>query len=342
MKANRRKRRVMAKVTWMAAVVLLAGLLGGCASPDTENRKDSKENGLKVICTGFSLYDWTMQIVGDENDAVKVTYLLSNGTDMHSFQPGAKEVAEISSCDVLVYVGGESEKWIDEILANAPDSERKVVRLLDVLEEKLHEEELAEGMQEGHGTEEHSHEETEYDEHVWLSIKNAEKSCEAVKKALCEKDAVNASLYEENYEKYLGELHELDSQYETMMQSAQRKTILFGDRFPFRYLTEDYGIQYYAAFPGCSAETEASFETVAFLAGKMDEENLPAILILENSDDRIAKTILSNTRNSNREILVMNSLQSVNAKEIEKGISYDSVMKENLETLKKALNGVSP
>lgn len=318
---------------------LMLGMLSGCSAVATGNPQVD-DGKVHVICTTFSLYDWTRQIVG-ENDNVVITYLLENGTDIHSYQPGAKDVADISSCDVLVYVGGTSEEWLDEMVQNAMNPDMQVVRLMDVLKDDIYEEELVEGMQEH----EHEHEEGEghhdealYDEHVWLSLKNAKKCCEAVKVALCEADASNAQKYEANYESYAKELDALDNKFVKLTENATYQTILVGDRFPFRYLVEDYNIAYYAAFPGCSAETEASFETVAFLSEKMDEENLPAMLVIENSDEKIAKTILNNTQNPNRPILVLNSLQSVGKKDLEEGVSYLSVMEENYEVLEVALN----
>lgn len=321
-------------------MVCIAGLIIGCGTKTTGNLQ-TDDGKVHVICTTFPLYDWTRQIVG-ENDNVEITYLLENGTDIHSFQPGAKQTADISNCDVLIYVGGASEEWLDEMAENAMNQDMKVIRLMDVLSENVREETVVAGMQEHdhkeEGEEEHHHEGTEYDEHVWLSLRNAKKSCEAIKIALCEKDAENAAMYEANYTEYVGKLDALDEKFAEMVNVAKRNTILVGDRFPFAYLVEDYEINYYAAFPGCSAETEASFETVAFLSTKMDEENLPVMLVIENSDKKIAKTILNNTKNPDREILVLNSLQSVKKADMEAGVSYLSIMEANYEVLEKALN----
>lgn len=322
----------------MALMIFVAGILAGCASDS--GREIMEDDGkLHVICTTFPLYDWSGQIAGKENDNIELELLLSDGTDMHSYQATAMDVAKISSCDVLICIGGESEKWVDEVIADAVNKDMKVIRMFDVLGEDIREEEMVLGMQEEKHEDEHGeHDETEYDEHVWLSLKNAKKLCGEIKNTLCEADSGNADIYEVNYRDYAAELDTLDQKFLEMTDTSERKTILFGDRFPFRYLTEDYQINYYAAFPGCSAETEASFETVAFLSQKMDEENLPVILVIENSDDKIARTILSNTQKKDREILVMNSMQSVSKKEMDAGASYLSIMESNYEVLKKALN----
>lgn len=327
--------KVKNKIMLCAIMALMIGMAAGCTS-NAGGSMAPDDGKIHVMCTTFPIYDWTRQIVGEDNENVKITLLLDNGTDMHSYQASAMDVAEISSCDILIYVGGESEKWVDEIVKDAVNKDMKAVKLLDVLGENVHEEEIIEGMQgENHGDE---HTEEHADEHVWLSIKNADILCEAVKDAFCEADSGNADNYEANYRDYSAKLKELDRKYVEMTGSSVRRTVLFADRFPFRYLTEDYGIRYYAAFAGCSAETEASFETVAFLAGKMDEEKLPVILVIENSDEKLAKTVLSNTADKNREILVMDSMQSVGKEEIQNGISYLSVMEANYEVLKKALN----
>ncbi|MBO5604099.1 MAG: zinc ABC transporter substrate-binding protein, partial [Acidaminococcaceae bacterium] len=183
----------------------------------------------------------------------------------------------------------------------------------------------------------HRHDEVEYDEHVWLSLKNADLVCKAIANELAALDPKNAASYGANYDAYSKKLAALDGQYKEAVAKANVKTVLFGDRFPFRYLTDDYGLKYYAAFRGCSAETEASFETVAFLSKKMDELKLPAILTIEGRQHKLARTIVDNTRAKNRKILTMHSMQSVSDEEIKKGADYLKVMEENLKVLKEAL-----
>ncbi len=305
-----------------------------------------------IVCVTYPEYDWVMNILGDKASRFDVTLLQNNGTDLHSYQPSVKDVAKISKCDMLVYVGGESNEWVEKAVSNAKNKNMTVVNMLEVLGDRVREEEIVEGMEHEHHDEEHHHhdadhhhdehdddeeEEVEYDEHVWLSIKNAA----VVTEVLCEKivklDSSNASVYKANTDSYVKQLTSLDSEYERAVLSASKKTVLFGDRFPFRYLTDDYGLKYYAAFVGCSAESEASFETITFLAKKCDELNLNSILTIEKSDKKIAKTISANTKSKNQEILEMDSLQSITKKEIESGRNYLSAMKNNLEVLKKAL-----
>ena len=238
---------------------------------------------------------------------------------------------DIADCDVFLYVGGESDKWVDETLAQANNKNMIVLDLMEILGDRAKEEELKEGMQ---GEDE---EESAYDEHVWLSLKNAVLFTQKIAEALGKVDAAHAEDFKANAAAYTDRLSALDQQYQKAVDDAKIKTLLFGDRFPFRYLTDDYGLDYYAAFVGCSAETEASFETILFLAKKVDELRLPAIMQIETSDGSIAKTIRDNTEDKNQEILTLNSLQNITAKDIEAGVNYLGVMTDNLDVLKKAL-----
>lgn len=313
--------------------------LSGCAGegPMEDGNSDGR---IQVICTTFPLYDWTREIVG-ESDNIELSLLLDNGVDMHSYQASAADIARISSCDVLVYVGGTSDEWIEDVLKNRTNKDMLVVDLMEVLSGSIREEELAEGMQqELHFHAEGEHEE-EYDEHVWLSVKNAILSCEAIKDSLCSVDTENAELYEAQCLDYVERLTQLDAEYTDMVKEAEKDVVLFADRFPFLYLMEDYKIRYYAAFPGCSSETEASFETVAFLAEKLKEEQITTVLTIENEQDsfagNLARTIIDNA-GITAQVCSMNSMQAVTKEQIAGGITYYSVMKENFEVLKKAMN----
>lgn len=331
----------MKKIISLALSVLLAAGLMACASKTGDENASGK---LNVVCTIFPQYDWVCQILGDRVGNTEMTMLLDNGVDLHSYQPTADDIVKISECDLFIYVGGESDAWVDDALAQPGNDKRVTLCLMDILGDTVREEEAVEGMQE----EEHEHdgeegqdhgqeEEPEYDEHVWLSLKNAAAICSAISDALCALDAEHADAYHANCAAYLGKLNELDAQYESVVQSASRDTLVFADRFPFRYLLDDYGLNYYAAFAGCSAETEASFETVVFLAGKVDELRLPAVLVLENSDGAIARTVIANTSLPDTAVLVMDSIQSVTTADMENGKTYLASMRENLETLKEAL-----
>lgn len=351
---------------WMAmatAAILAIGTLAGCAQGEkkadttaassAESSAEASGKKLKIVATIFPEYDWVRQILGDEAKNAELTLLLDNGVDLHSYQPTADDIAKISECDLFIYVGGESDGWVKDALKEGKNPDRKVINLLEALGNNTKEEEVVEGMQ----AEEEEHESTaagesaaagesseaeeeegpEYDEHVWLSLRNARELCETIAEDLKSLDSAHASVYDANLKKYEGELDALDQQYQQAVNAAGNKTLLFGDRFPFRYLVDDYGIKYYAAFVGCSAETEASFETVSFLAKKMDELGLKHVMTIEGPDKKIAATVIENTKDKNQDVLALNSMQSVTTKDIEGGETYLGVMQQNLEVLKKAL-----
>lgn len=472
-------------------------------------------NKKSIVCTTFPEYDWIMNILGEKSSAFDVTLLQNNGTDLHSYQPSVKDIAKISRADLFVYVGGESDEWVEKVLSQAANKNQIAVNMMEVLGDKIREEEIIEGMQ---AEEEHSHaanfteadvkdrtlaewngtwqstyphflngtldrvwehkaesdpamsakdyknkyeiaynteflsikinkntveyitesgnikanykaagfvfrikddgsaqarfkfektsgnskapkfivfsdhnyepskpehfhlyygdkdfasiefedrhfptyypenmtgeeiadsligghhhhkEEPEYDEHVWLSIKNAIDLTNILSSNIQKLDYSNAAVYKKNTENYVAQLSALDKEYEKAVASANKKIVLFGDRYPFRYLTDDYNLKYFAAFVGCSAESEASFETVVFLSKKVDELGLNAVLTIEKSDKKIAKTIISSTKSKDQQILEMDSLQSITQAEIKSGRNYLSTMEKNLDILKKALN----
>ena len=311
--------------------VLLAALMvfAACSC----SAKAGNNGKLKVVTTIFPEYDWVKQIAGNIIDNIDLTLLCDNGVDMHSFQPTASDIVKISSCDVFVYVGGESDGWVEDVLKEAVNEKMQVVKLMDVIGESAVEEEIVEGMQaeededEGDGG-------TEYDEHIWLSLKNAQKCVLAISAAMGAVDPANNENYYANAAGYNNTLDERDKKYAETVNNAGRDTILFADRFPFRYLTDDYNLNYYAAFAGCSAETEASFDTVVFLAGKVDELGLNAVITIDSGDQAIAKTIIGNTSSKDQEILVMDSMQSTKTSD---NRSYVEIMESNLVVLEKAL-----
>lgn len=293
------------------------------------------EGQLNVVTTIFPVWDWTRTAVGDVED-VEITMLLDSGVDLHSFQPTARDIMSIANCDVFVYVGGESDEWVEDALKSADNPDMVVVNLMDVLGDGVKPEEALEGMQE---EEEGEEEEEEADEHIWLSLRNAEVLTKAIADALSLADPDHADAYAANAEAYGQKLAALDAEYAAMLEGATFDTLLFGDRFPFRYLADDYALNCYAAFSGCSAETEASFETVVFLAGKVDALNLPAVLTLEGSDHRIAETIVQATQSKAAKVLTLDSMQGTTARDVANGASYLGIMAENLEVLKQAVQG---
>lgn len=304
----------------------------------TDTPSDTVDDKIKVVTTIFPEYDWVKEIAGDNISNMELTMLLDNGVDLHSYQPTADDIMKISDCDLFIYVGGESDAWVDDALKEAVNKDMKVINLLDVLGDTVKEEEVVEGMEaEEEEEEETGEEEPEYDEHVWLSLKNAKVLCQTIAEDLSEIDKTNADSYMANVQAYTQNLDTLDSQYQEAVDAASQKTLLFGDRFPFRYMVDDYGLSYYAAFVGCSAETEASFETITFLAQKVDELGLKNILTIEKSDQKIAQTIIENTKDKNQGILTLDSMQSTTSEDVKNGTTYLSIMESNLDVLKEAL-----
>ena len=328
-------------ITLMLVAVLAVCALSGCGT--SKSGEDTKDKKIKIVTTIFPEYDWVMQILGDKADKADVTMLLDKGVDLHSYQPSTADIAKISEADVFIYVGGESDEWVEDVLKEAKNKKLKVINLMDVMGDKAKEEEVKEGMQpeeEEHAEEAKDgkeEEEVEYDEHVWLSLKNAKIFTKKIADVLSEVDKDDAKTYQANYESYAKKLDDLDKKYADAVASAKNKTLVFGDRFPFRYLVNDYGLDYYAAFVGCSAESEASFENVTFLAKKIDELGLGNVLTIEGKNHKIAKTVVDNTKNKDQKVLTMDSMQSTTSKDVKDGATYLGIMEKNLEVLKEAL-----
>ena len=322
----------------LISAIFMAAFLTACTAGARSTMSPSAEEGgrLQIVTTIFPEYDWVMNILGTDPAAAEVTMLLDNGVDLHSYQPTAEDILKISTCDMFIYVGGESDEWVEDALKEAVNKDMAVINLLDVLGDSVKEEEVVEGMQEEEHDHDHEDGEAE-DEHVWLSLRNAATLTGYISKELQRIDEKNADIYKKNADDYIAKLNALDKQYADAVSAAPVKTLLFGDRFPFRYLTDDYGLSYYAAFVGCSAETEASFDTISFLAGKEDELSLHTVMTIEGKDKKIAETIVQNTAGKDQQILTMDSMQATTSKDVENGVSYLSVMENNLAVLKEAL-----
>ena len=375
------------KRSFTITIIILTFLFGifsfsGCGSSDKSAgaKGETPKPKLKIVATIFPEYSWTKELLGSHEKDVELTLLAKKGVDMHSYQLSAEDILKITGSDLFIYVGGESDKWVDKALKEGGNPKRRVLNLMKLMGDRAKVEEEVEGMEkhdhhdhdkdahahqekekqdekyEHHDKDKHDekhehekehdkdkhdgknhHEKPEYDEHVWLSLKNADIVCKAIAEELAALDSKNAETYRANYDAYSKKLAALDAKYKEEVTKAPVKTVLFGDRFPFRYLTDDYGLQYYAAFNGCSAETEASFATVAFLAKKMDELKLPAVLTIEGRQHKLAQTIVENTKAKNQKVLSLNSMQSVTEEEIKKGITYLAVMEQNLNVLREAL-----
>ncbi len=321
-------------ISVLSAFLTLAGMLTGCSG---KAERPAVEKKTRIVTTIFPVYDWVREILGDKAESADVAMLLDNSVDLHSYQPTADDIIKISDCDLFIYVGGESDGWVENVLKGAVNKDMQVINLLDVLDGNVKEEEVVEGMEVNGEEAEDEEGSPEYDEHVWLSLKNAAVLCEAISDALQKIDPDNKDAYIANTAAYTQKLSALDADYQAAVDAATYKTILFGDRFPFRYLVDDYGLSYYAAFVGCSAETEASFETITFLAGKADELDLPCVLTIEGARHKIAETIVQNTAKKNQKVLTVDSMQSTTSKDAANGTTYLSVMEQNLSVLKEAL-----
>ena len=319
-------------IKWLFFLLLLGmlPLLSACGAQPGAKK-------LRIVTTTFPLYDWARNVVGDAAD-VELSFLQDTGVDLHSYQPTAEDMVKIASCDLFIYVGGASDGWVADALKNSKNDGRRALDLMEILGEKALAEEEKEGMQaeehEGHGA---AHGEEERDEHVWLSLKNASLFTGKIADALAELAPEKKETFLSNAAAYQAKLDALQQEYEAAAAAARTKTLLFGDRFPFLYLTKELGLDYYAAFQGCSAESEASFETIVFLAGKADELGLKVILKTESGDGKLAETVRQTSKAQDQTILAMDSLQSVTKARAAEGVTYLSVMEKNLEVLKEAL-----
>ena len=355
-----KRSEVRRKRIWTALVtgaLVIGGLLTGCgteqkAKQETVENK-TKDQKISVVTTIFPQYDFVRQIAGD---SVDLKMLLKPGEETHSYEPTPQDIIAIQNSDLFIYVGGENDAWVEDILESMPDNGRKTLKLVDCVDTV--EEEHVEGMKEERGHdhddhdeddaeheeneadhEEHGQEEThsvhEIDEHVWTSPLNAIKIVEQIKEELCEIDPENASDYEENAEDYVAQLNELDQEFQDVVDHSKRKLMIFGDRFPFRYFAEAYGLDYYAAFSGCASDTEPSAATMAFLINKVRDENIKTVLKMELSNENIAKAIAEAT---NADVKEFYSCHNLTAEQFADGETYLSLMEKNVETLREVLN----
>ncbi len=327
----------------------IALFLNGCSN-------NSGDDKISIVATSFPEYDWIRQIVGDSSSNIELTLLIDSGVDIHNYEPSTEDILKISSSDLFIHTGGESDDWVDDVLEEAANETMRVINLIDTLgydvlnashseqapfsNEESNDEDHGHDDHDGHDHDGHEDEHLHADEHVWLSLRNAIVFCEVILDEISQLDPENSYIYEENTIQYINELNDLDLQYKTAVDESIRDTVIITDRFPFAYMMDDYEINYYAAFDGCSAETEASFETIATLSGKIVELDTKNIVILENGLEELANTVISTVNELSSSmpeeinILSMNSIQSISQQDIEDGVTYISVMEKNLETLK--------
>ena len=311
----------MKKIISIILVTALMLCLCACGKPTVE----APENSLKIVCTAFPQYDFVKNIIGTDEGVILLT---DDGGDLHSFEPTAQDIITISTADLFIYVGGTSDEWVEGVLASANNPDLKTIALMDLVE--TYDEEYVSGME--------KHEDGDHgvkDEHVWLSLGNAGVIVQYVCDAICEIDNTNEATYRSNAGKFIAETITLDMEYRLALGDTKRNVLLFADRFPFRYLTEAYSLEYYAAFAGCSSESEASFNTVAFLIDKTQELSLPVVLTIDGSDGSLAKTVCEST---GAKTAVLDSCQSVSMEDINNGTTYLGIMRNNLEVIQEALN----
>ena len=313
--------------------------LSGCSrtpSPD--------ENGQTILVCGFAQYDWVNNILGENPSGIAVERLNESSADMHSYQPTVSDMVKIADCSLLIYTGGESEFWIDEAILSSGKTDSSCLSLMEIFEGP---EMLCENYSDALSEHEHEHEahsedehEHEADEHLWLSLKMAPVFIEKITESICALDETNTLYYRKNSEDYIKKITNLDSSYESVADAARktgRNLIIVADRFPFAYLKEDYHIEHIAAFPGCSAETEASFATILSLSDAVDRYLPGAVLILKKSSPDLAHTVINNSDVKDLPVLFLDDMQSVTPKDIEEGCSYISVSEDNLAAIRAAL-----
>ena len=315
-------------------LLCLALSLFSCAK--NEN-KDSEEK-LAVLCTLFPQYDWLRNIIGDV-EGVELSVIIANGADPHSYQPTAEDIMNISNCDILVYLGGDSDTWVKEALERSKNENIKAVALSELDGITLREISSSSHSHEGHerGHEGHGH--SSVDEHLYLSLKNASAATKALAELLSEKDPENREIYIKNAEEYSARIEALGKSFEEEISAldTEERFILFADRFPFIYLLSDYGVHYAAAFEGCTADVDADFDTVIRLIKEADEHNVKYVAVTESSDGALARTVAGSTKTREQKIITLQSMQAITRSQIESGITYLSVMEENLDAVKTAL-----
>ena len=308
-------------------------LLGFILFPGFSQKK------LTIVTTMFPQFDFTRAVAGDKAD---ITMLLKPGAESHSYEPTPKDMKKIHKADLFIYTGAENDAWAESLLKNMGSKAPKTIaflELVDTVEEEIvegmtHEHHHEEGEEEEHEHHHHDDEEVELDEHVWTSPLNAVKIVSAICDELCKLDAANADYYKKNAAKYIDELLALHKSFEEVVKNANRKIFVFGDRFPLRYFADLYGLEYYAAFPGCATDVEASASTIKFLINKVKEEKIPVVFTIEFSNGKIADTICEAT---GAKKLEFHSCHTVSADDIKKGETYISLMKRNVIVLREAL-----
>jgi zinc transport system substrate-binding protein len=325
----------------LALFIILSGCGQNNATANDTEKADSVPK-INIVATIFPQYDWLREIIGGKAENFELTILIDNRIDLHSYQPSISDIAKISTADLFIYVGGHSDDWVDNALAQANPG-IKTINMVEALGDAIQMSRLTEGMEhvcddeecdEDHGEVGELHEE----EHVWVSLRMAKLLCEIIAETIISLNPENEDVYRDNLSAYIEKLSALDERYTEMVNAANNNTLVFGDRFPFLYLVDDYGLNHYAAFSGCTAASEASFSTIIILARKLDDYSLNFIMVTETGNHAIAETIIGNTRDKNQQVLVLDGMKAVSSNDMRNGVTYLTIMESNLEVLRKALN----
>ena len=299
------------------------------------NKNKDNENKLTIVTTNFPSYDFARAVVKDNKD-VELKMLLKPGAESHDFEPTPQDIIDIKNSDLFIYTGGESDEWISDILDDIDTDKTKVIKMMNLVDTL--EEEIVEGMEDEEHEEEEEHhdeEEVEYDEHVWTSPVNAIKIVNALRDEVVSIDNDNKKIYEDSAKEYTDKLEKIDNEFKDIVKNAKRKEIIFGDRFPLRYFVDEYNLKYYAAFPGCSAQTEASAKTISYLVDKVKEDKIPVVFHIELSNGKIAEAI---SKETGAKVLEFNTAHNISQKDFDAGVTYVDIMEENTKVLKEALN----
>ncbi len=299
-------------------LIITIFLFCGC-----ENKSNNK---ITIVATNYPGYDFARAIT-KSSENIEVILLINPGSELHDYEPTPKDIIRIGESKLFIYVGGESDDWVNSLIKSNNIDKNKTFRLMDNTDVMY--EEIVEGMEVSEKNEK------EYDEHVWTSITSSIEILEKLESKIIEIDNKNKELYENNTKEYINELKEIDSEIREIVKNSKRKEIIFADRFPIRYFADDYNLKYYAAYPGCSHQTEASSKTIAFLIEKVKEDKIPVIFKLELSNSNIAETI---SKETNAKILEFNSAHNISKDDFDSGITYAQIMNKNKEVLKEALN----
>lgn len=349
----------MKKIGKVAVVALLfAGLTFGGIKLASLIKRENLGKKYSIVSTSFPGYDFARAVVGNNTD-VSVKMLLKPGAESHSYEPTPQDITAIKNSNLFLYVGGDSDEWVKKVISEIDPKKTKVMKLVDLVKTKN--EEVIEGMQDEDHDHDHDHahdhdhdhdddhdhdhdhkghdheheEEAEVDEHVWTSLKNAKEITEKILKAVASFDHGDEKKLSENAKKYTEKISEIDTKIATMVKEAKRKEIIVGDRFPLRYFVDEYGLKYYAAFPGCSEQTEANVKTVSFLVKKIKEDKIPVVFKIELSNGLIAETL---SKETGAKVMEIQSAHNISEKDFEAGVTYVDLMERNFEVLKEALN----